>query len=196
MNGPQASPLLDFNTVDKKITVNEMTGGQTTLNLFSKLLGLKPHIYVLNSSVNCFTSVKLIDEHGDSSTNEVLKWIVANNSIYPYGGGFKSNIRIYRHLDKNGNVCFVFFHQARHKKLPDSGTFFSLEMLKDKTERKISLTAFFNIKNNDLIDLIKNDGGADESVLKGLIKDTLKGHFSDFSVEKSFSVKSVVSTGS
>jgi len=83
---------LDFCTVNKKISENEWSGGQSIQDILTKLLKLKPRHYTLNRTVVPTINISFLDNHGDSSKNEVLKWLV-NNNLFGYSGGEMKGLR-------------------------------------------------------------------------------------------------------
>jgi len=111
-------------------------------------------------------------------------------------------MKVYEHLGKNGNSCFLFVDQSGRHIFPSQGTFFCVGNAMVISTRKILLKKNLLInqpiysfeineyKDHEIEEV--NLNGTNEEDLKKLIRETLEDSFNYYFIERSFSVKGVV----
>ncbi len=200
--GPNDSWDLLFATVNKQIKFQEWSDIQGVSDLFKKIMASEHRTYTLNSTVASYVKINPLDDQRDNTKDEILEWLIKNNEIYNFDGAIKNKMKIYEHLDKKGNACFLLVNQPSHliNGMGTGGMFFYVGNPEDKTNRKVLRKEKLNINNvtKNTFDIFTgNDNGIDEIILdeknlRVLIKDTFNDKFSYYFIEKTFSVNAIV----
>ncbi len=185
---PDFNSEVAFKTVNKKIEIQEWAGGQEEIDLFHKIMESAHHTYNLNSTITSQVTVTPIGDDRDSTMVEILEWLVKNYNIYNFANSMDDKVKVYKHVDKKGNTCFLFYNPRTFmgpgSRPGTAGTFFYVEKPEDNLLHHVLNKIKLNINADDNSFEIEKftDSGPDEvipgeEVLKGLIKETLKDKF-------------------
>jgi hypothetical protein len=200
---PDFNSEVEFKTINKKIEIQGWAGGQEEIDLFNKIMASKHRTYNLNSTITSRVTVMPFGNSRDSSVVEILEWLVVNYNIYNFSNRMDDEVKVYKHIGKKGNACFLFYNPRTFNVNLNgrgaAGTFFYVEKPENKILRRVLNKIKLNINADDNSFEIEKftDSGPDEVILgeemlKGLIKETLADKFYNFRVKKTFSVKAIV----